>query len=576
MAENEAREFVLQTEKALRARRLYPAHSSLHADAAKAVFEKARLAIGTNDLTLTLSMTDLFVERVSLIHRPKREDAFFFPLYRDGLRDLTFTPELTLEDVEALLSVFEAEEKKQLSAVEDTVMFLWRSEMRGITYNAVDGIGDQESTGGSGGGDGRADDYQALVAELMAQIKTPAAPETGQGYAFVLDADVRVAQTDFHYEAGTVRRAFEDNPRVLDLTAREADSLRGEASTEREADLLGRFAEILLTIIEDPALGDLDVAPVMARLLEGFWLAGDVESLTAYVGWLRGAHEGGATPEGRRTAEAVLGRFFTGERLNQITEKLGAGSLELAYARPLLDAAGPAAFAPLLDLQAGLRDGPLKSELGEEVRARIRTDAALLRGALGSASPQVRAALSFVTEADEPFYAAELIALTRHADEAVRQKALGAARRIGTRPALESLWNALENDPSRPVRLLAFRLLEGADLPWLGERVLALASRPDFAARPQWEKEKLVWLLATQSPQKARPLFESWLPKKRWLWRPDDREWGELATKGLVLVGAEGRALVVALRNAGGKLGAIAAKALAADSAAEPRSSSRG
>ena len=574
MAENEAREFVLQTEKALRARRLYPAHSSLHVDAARAVFERARLAIGSGDLTLTLSMADVFLDRVSLIHRPKREEAFFFPLYRDGLRDLTFTSELALEDVEALLGVFEAEEKKQLSAVEDTVMFLWRSELRGITYNAVDGIGDQESIGASGG-EGRADDYQALVAELMAQIKTPAAPETGQGYAFVLDADVRVAQTDFHYEAGTVRRAFEDNPRVLDLTASEAEALRGEARIEREADLLGRFAEILLTIIEDPALGELDVAPVMARLLEGFWAAGDSGSLTAYVGWLRGAHQGGATPEGRRTAEAVLGRFFSGGRLKQITEKLGAGSLELASARPLLDAAGSAAFTPLLDLHAGLKDGPLKAEIGGEIRARVRSDAAALRMALGTASAQARAALAFVAETDEPSYAAELIALTRHPDEAVRQKALGATRRIGTRPALEALWQTLENDASRPVRLLAFRLLEGADLPWLGERVLALAARPDFAGRPQWEKEKLVWLLATQSPAKARPLFESWLPKKRWLWRPEDQEWGELATKGLALLGPQGRAAVVALRDAGGKLGAIAQKTLA-DTGAESRSGQRG
>ncbi len=130
------------------------------------------------------------------------------------------------------LGALEAERKGLIGSTEDTVSILWRCDLRGITFAAIDGLGDQE---GDGTGTSAKNEYGALVADLMSKIQNPAPPETGQRYAFMLDLDAegRVSESDLHYEATTQHRSFEENPTVLELTSEEVKALRAEV-TEQE------------------------------------------------------------------------------------------------------------------------------------------------------------------------------------------------------------------------------------------------------------------------------------------------------------------------------------------------------
>lgn len=556
------RDFALYVEKSLTTRRLYAPHMAPYREAGEKLLEKCRAAAGEQGFTLRLGPSDLFVGKTSVLNRPKREEAFFFPFYRDGLRELTFSPGMTAEELERLMSAFEAEEKRALGPAEDTVSYLWRCDLQSITYRAIDGIGDRE---GEEGPEAAAEDMSALVADLAAKIKNPAPAVTGQAYAFMLDADVRVAATDLHYEATTTRKAFEENPTVLSLTPEEAAALRAEAESDRETQLLRRFVDILFAILATPVktVAGSTLAPIFQKLLEGHWSAGDHATAVAMLDRLRAAASSAPDPDNRMAARAVLDGFLTPERMRAGLELLKQGKLPLESAGRLWEGAGHEASLVLMEGWAALPEGPLRSALAVELKQRIAVDPELVRAALASPDARrIRAGLALMDERLDTYYARELLALVEHPDEGIRQKGLAFAGRIGGPLALEVLWKAMESDPAKSVRLLALRLIATSPIPDLPERLRALITSPGFAERPAWEREKFVRLMGTVAGEAAVSLFESWIPGKRWLWQPKDHEAAELALRGLACCGEAGLEKVRAAAVAGGKVGDIAKKVL--------------
>src|SRR5438105_11240003 len=101
------RDFVLQLDKTLSTRRLYASHSAAHADAAEVLHRKCAKATETGEVTLEFGPTDLLYQGQSLLSKTRREDAFFFPLFRDGVRSLTFLPNVSLSDLNTLLGLLQ-------------------------------------------------------------------------------------------------------------------------------------------------------------------------------------------------------------------------------------------------------------------------------------------------------------------------------------------------------------------------------------------------------------------------------------------------------------------------------------
>lgn len=561
-AEGPIAEFAHQLETSLRTRRLYASHMAPYQEAAQRLLERFRAAVGSEGFSVRVGPTDLFHGKVSLLHRPKREDSFFFPLYRDGLRELTFTPDATEQELDALMTAFEAEEKRKLEPSEDTVGFLWRCDFQGITYNAIDGIGDEEV--GDDEPEAGKEDYRALVAELTSKIQSPAAPTTGQSYAFVLDADVHVSASDLHYEATTTRKAFEENPTVLDLTEEEAVTVRAEVESEDENALLERFVAVLFGILTDPArnVSEVALAPVFERLLEGYWGASDFVSLDDFLSRLHRAAESAPDSGSRLLAHAMVTKFVSPERVGRTLE-IVQRTVPFAQVTPIWDLAGDEAWPLLVDFLAKLPEGTLRNELLAYLRRRLRASPNLLRQTLASPEPhRIRAGLAIIDATLEGAYAKDLLDLAVHPNEAIRLKALGFAGRLGGAAGLEILWKAMEDDPAKPVRLLAFRMIAQAKVPGLANRLRALVTSPGFADRPAWEQEKYVRLLGSVAGESAATLFQSWIPTKRWFWRPEDYESAEVALHGLAACGGGSLAKVRAYASGGGKLGGIARRVM--------------
>jgi hypothetical protein len=556
------KDFLSQLDKTLTTRRLYAPNMTPYREAGETLFERFQTAAGEVGFTLRVTSTDLYVGKFSVLHRDEREDSFFFPLYRDGLRELSFSPGVTLEELDGLLSTFEAERKRLVGPSQDTISFLWRCDLQSITFKAIDGIGDEE---GDVSQDAAGDDYRALVADVMSKIQNPAAPETGQGYAFVVDADTRVAATDFHYEATTARRTFEENPTVLQLSQKEVATLRSGLEGDTEESLLKRFIEILFVMLMDPAgtISGATVVPVFSRLLEGYWAAGDYPSFCSLLSRLLVTSDGAPLPETRDGIRKILEEALTDERIDESLKLVESGSLALKEASILWGVAGDENWDLLLDFCWALPEGELREGVSTLLRKRLSSNPDLLRANLASEDVErVRAGLALIDESLDGLYQNELLGLATHKDQGIRLKGLTAAGRIGGPAALEVLWKAMESDPAKPVRLLAFRLVSTANFPELPKRLQALVTSPEFASRPVWEREKYVRLLGSVAGDSARPLFESWMPQKKWFWQAKDLAQAELALCGLAACGGQGLAQVQALAKEGGKLGAVATKVI--------------
>lgn len=553
------KDFALQIEKTLAARRLYHSGNAAYIDANQRLLEKCRNAAGDEGFTLTVTSTDLFLDKVSVLSRAKHDDSFFFPLFRDGLRELTFLPKVEANDLEGLMEVLELKER-DLGVNEDMVNFLWRRDLNSIMFKAIDGIGESEEDGEPG------NELHALVADLSVAIKDPAPPMTGQKYAFTVDADVKIAHQDLHYSASTMRRAFEENPTVLRLAEDEAQQIRTELSANRDQVLVERFIEILLVIVRSPikSVDAAAVAPMFQQLAEGYWNVRDYVRTTAILTHVNAAATEAPNPEYRAALADVVRRFLSPERLNIAFLDFVGGALPTQYATRLWDLVPDDVVWPiLLDSWARLPDGETRTFVTNALRRRVAKNSELLRQSLTSSEPgRVRAALSLLDDKIERLFANDLIQLTNHPDESIRLKGLAAAARLGGQTALEALWKAMESDPSKSVRLYAFRAMSMVKWPELARRLEALVTEPHFAERPLWEREKYVRLLGQIGGEDMLPLFESWLPSKRWMWQAKDLEMLELALRGIGSTGAEGYTRVQKMATSSGKPAEVAKRVL--------------
>ena len=552
-AADSIKDFAVQIDKTLSARRLYQPVNTAYTDAHSRLVEKCRAAAGDAGFTLIIGATDLFYDKFSVLSRPQ-DDSFFFPLYRDGLRALTFTPNVTAEELTALLEVIESSRRE---ASGDTVNELWRRDLSTVLHKSVDGIGDSEAEEEAG------NEMQAQVRTLSSQVRDPAAPSRPA-------APRREERT---FDAPPLRRALEHDPRLLRVEAEEIEQIRAELGAGRDEALLERFIEILLVIVRSPArtLEPAVVGPVFQRLTDAYWRARDYARVAAILGHVNAAATQAPNAEYRAALADAVRRFLTVERLNILVLDFIGGALPPATAAIFWDLVpGEVVFPLLLDTWSRLPEGETRGTVLDALRKRIAGNSDLLqRSLLSDETPRIRAALNLLDEATEHLFAADVLRLTTHPEESVRVKALAAASRNGGTAAVEALWKAMESDPSKSVRLYAFRAMSTVRWPELPARLQDLVSDPRFAERPLWEREKYVRLLGESGGAAVAPLFDSWIPTNRWMWKDKDLDTLALALRGLGATGEAGMQRVRTLAAGGGKPAEVARTVLEALSHAE-------
>jgi len=510
--------------------------------------EKCRRAAGTRGFALQLTPTDLVCERQSVLNKARREEAFFFPLYRDGLRQLTFTPAVTADELKSLVTVIEIKDK-DLGATDDMVNMLWRADLKTIKHQAIDELDDIEGPAH--------DELERAIEEITRTIARTRIESSG-----TLTAERNAQEIGRDY--ALIRSTFEGNLAALRLTAEQLTQMRSELGEGRVQTLVERFIEILLVTVWvpfksiDPGL----IAPILAQLIDGYWSTREFERASVLLTHVHAASRQAPSPVSRQTMRTVIERFLTNERLATIVSEFERGVIAPSIAAAVFELPQDAQLWPLLlDALPRIADAEAKKVATAALKKRLEAKGELVMNVLASFDgARIRAALGLLDEKNEKAFAPAVIGLASHPDESIRLKALKAATSFGGPMALEVLWKAMESDPAKPVRLFAFRSISTANLPGLATRLETLVTSPEFEARPAWEREKYVRLLATVAGSDAEPLFESWIPRRRLIWTNKDLETLEIALRGLGASGDSGFEKVRAMGTAGGKPGEIARK----------------
>ncbi len=550
------RDFVLQLDKTLGTRRLYAPNSTTYRDANERALEKCRAAAGTEGFTLHFGAMDISLDKQVLLQKSRPEESFFFPLYRDGLRELTFTPETSLDDLTALLGVFELKDH-QLGPADDTVTHLWRADLQTIRHNAIDGIGDVEEDSS-----GTKIDFRGLVAQLLEQIRTPELSAVGES-----------AASRPEHDPAAMRRTFEENPDVLRITEEQLGEIRTEMSQAEDQKIVERFIEILLVIVRLPfrSIDPAKIAPIFTQILEGFWTAREFERLIVLLTYIDSVSEEAPSPKARQAMAAVVLHFLTDDRVTKMIAEAEQKTIGLPLIARLWNLLpDERGWSLMIDAWIRVVDPELRAALQKEMRKHLAQNPDLLKATFASSdAAHVRAALALLDEKTEGAFAEQLMALAAHPDDSIRLKGLAAASKHGGAAGLEVLWKAMESDPAKSVRLFAFRSIAASKNPDLAPRLRWLVNTPQFAARPVWEREKYVRLLGSVAGSSAEALFESWIPSKRWMWQTKDLEILELALRGLGACGDSGYEKVRLMAESGGKPGEVARKVLDSISRAE-------
>ncbi len=125
--------------KARKTLRMYPSNNPIYINTLEDTFEKFKLFFALKDkLIFRIRLYDIYYEDERIYHNEVQKDenlAFF--LYKDGLRELTFSKRMPFEEMTAFLKII-SQDFENVVLDDDTVTLFWESDFRYIRYVVED------------------------------------------------------------------------------------------------------------------------------------------------------------------------------------------------------------------------------------------------------------------------------------------------------------------------------------------------------------------------------------------------------------------------------------------------------
>jgi len=348
VAAREASELVRALVKSSRSVILYDAaNQAVHdfLDELRGRLERFLAAHGA--LALTVRPYDITFGVEVVYHERDRERSLALRLYRDGVRRITIAPEVTWDEISALVGILAVRFKGVRQQEDDIVTLLWKASFTHISVEAVEGFvaaGDEDEVAPAAGGG---------TARNALQASAFAAP-----YVF-----------DYPWPPLEARRGVPFAPLSPETLARIAAE-DDESALPRQCLALEREA---LAALADPTAGlvTADIAPLLREVRDFLLAEHQAPALLEAARAVADATEGAARDElllaclDRNSLAALLASGVDGAAL---TGLLTGAHLDLLL--DLFTAGGGEATGRerLLDLVAAAADGH-----GEALRRRLGT-----------------------------------------------------------------------------------------------------------------------------------------------------------------------------------------------------------
>jgi hypothetical protein len=564
-----ARNFVENMVKLARLRRLYNPNNEIIKKQREAFDLHVRKYFARSDeLVLRITPTEIISHGEPVYESTDRHQSYAFRMFKDGIRWITISGDVTPDELERFLSILGAETAAG-GSYEDLSTLLWKAEMKGITYRCVKGfkeIGagavDVTSSAGtpeevqvrriftkappSGGGtqggwssEGIRDEIGYLRSLLPAggggggggegEAAAPAdaavSVESIQKFVKILDAgdaEERYTPQDLEPIRELVERelsAENDRCAVADL----AHSLLPHGARlqpPRAAEVLSTVAKMLGLALE---MGDIPLYFTVADMIY-LMIAPDVD----------------IDFEVKRHAASLLMDELGGEKLRRLVLAVSSDDpVQVAKLGSFFSAFGKSLPEGLIRVAGDLQDEEEQARV-EEILLRVSYgDIAFFREKLYDRRlGVVRSVLRCLARMGTEEAAMLVTRAAKHPLPEIRVLALRLMRLRKEEADAGVLLDALA-DRDEKVRLEAVRQISSLKNPVFKKALVEKAESKDFAGLSLGEKVAACKALAALAGKEAEPLFIRMIDRKSLIRKEEVNELKIAAAEALGLIGGE-------------------------------------
>jgi hypothetical protein len=467
--------------------------------------------------SLTVHESDLWLGDASVYHSEEISDNFAFPLFRDGIRQLTFMPGIDQSELHDFMTAINRVDRAS-NADEDLVTIFWERDFTHIRHVAIEelreagggeGVVDQLSSGRLGSELGPGDVDLEELERPLSHLPIEACMLTEE------EAERLECQLEEQENLGQPQVVIE---LAIDLTLLSEENEAREKITAGVITILDRW-------IFDGAVGEAIEA---VGILDVFAATELADSAPVVV--LR---------------DRVLQALAEPQRLATVLDNAETRGTSPGLLRYLLKRLGEPALPSVVASLAGLKSNHLQAVAAEFIHAAGPVGTRHLVASLQTNRARdpdfMRSVLNVVRRVPGDEKAEVVERLLEVADPAMRRQAL---RILG--PYREGragmLWLRLLGDEDDKVRMQAVSAIVRGGRPASAEHLMHRAMEPVFATSSEKEKNHLMIGIGRLAGDEALGWFEQLLRTFRggFLVPRSDREMVRAAVNGLHAVGSHG------------------------------------
>ena len=445
----EVRQLFVTLGKAFRAYQLYDENNPVRRrflEGLRAEFR--RLWSELDQIVVTVDEDHLYLGGQEVYASETRSDSLAFLFFKDGVREITFTPGIEANELERFLGVLQ-KARKIVPEGDDLLTVLWEEDLRYFAYQYVDLLAEGVTLPEAGAGNTQVEMQAVLVAEDVDEEEARARPSGSDGAPA---APQTVKQDDF-------------NPTLYALDPREMELLRNEVRKELARDTRNDVLSALFDRLEERSnrQRQSEVLHVLKTLLPNFLSRGAIVSATRVLEELRTLERDPGVFDEKGLAESreILDGVSAPETIDELIKALYDGTIRatptqlggfLMYLRG-------GALAPLLHASESVDHKELRSVLRAAVQGIANRNRSSVITLLEESDPVVAAgAARLVGDLQITEAGPALAQLLAHEHASVRLAAVEAAISLKASTVAGALEQALD-DPDRDVRVAAARAI---------------------------------------------------------------------------------------------------------------------
>jgi hypothetical protein len=383
-----------------------------------------------DSLELKIKQTDLLWGSEQIYHSAEKEDNFALFFFKDGLRELSFRKELSVQELQEFLKLIALDFDRD-AVDDDVVTLLWERDFQGIKYVADEAFLLED------------DSYETEAVESVKKN----APENDELQKAYLDA----------FNAEDVKEIS-----IVNLADKDLQSLVGEIEKDSEKKI-GKLTEILFEMLlqaESTAERE-DIYHFLSDIVDYCLAQAD---LKAALDVIKKSQDVAGNPESQEESKRLSRRLINSLSASPSIAKIG----ELLDSTDVLDEELLNEYVSFLDRGA---IAPFIALLGEmkSIHGRKHAISILVNlgkkdlGALakGLHDPRwyvVRNIIYILRQIGDKKAVEHLLTTSRHSDVRVRKESVKALGELKSPLALQALRDALD-DPDSTIRRVAAKSL---------------------------------------------------------------------------------------------------------------------